>query len=382
VTQAAQTNAPKSTDERARVYHRLARRVTYAEFGVGLAFLLVLLVTGLTFWLRDLAAGIGGGWTIVLLVYFVILTLAYEVISLPLAYYGGFALERRFGLTNQSTRAWAWDLLKSVLLSLVLGLFAVGILYGTVRMAGAGWWLVCGAVFTLWFVLLSGLAPVLILPLFYKFTRIEDTDLSSGLTDLCRRAGTKIAGIYRWELSAKTRRANAALMGWGATRRVVLADTLIENFTPDEVETVLAHELGHQRLHHLSILMVSQAILVFVAFFVVDRLYLTLGPWFGLTSLADPAGMPLVVLVCVLVGVIALPGVNTLSRSLERAADRYALELTDKGQDFLSALERLGDLNLAEKEVPPVIEFLFHSHPSLARRIAATRAFLDQGQGG
>jgi len=368
-------------EQQARVYHRLQRRVMYAEFGLGLAFLVVLLVSGLTFRLRDLAARIGAGALVEVLVYFVVLALVFELFALPLAIYGGLILERRFGLLNQSGRAWAWDSIKSLLVNLGLGLFAVELLYGTMRLAGAGWWLACGAVFALWFVLLAQLAPVLILPLFYSFTRLKDEDLSADLVELCRRAGTRVTGIYEWRLSAKTRRANAGLMGWGATRRVVLADTLLENFPAAEVEVVLAHELGHQRLRHLPILMGVQVVLAFAGFFAVDRIYQALGPYFGLKALADPAGMPLVALVFVLAGLIALPWVNLLSRRLEAAADRYALELAGKGEAFLSAMERLGELNLAEKEVSPVVEFLFHSHPSLARRMEAARTFIQKGQG-
>lgn len=378
----AETRADETgPEQRARVYHRLERRVAYAEFVLGLAFLVMLLVSGLSFRLRDLAAGLGAGAWVSVPIYFVALALFFELLTLPLSIYGGLILERRFGLLNQSVRAWAWDLMKSLLVSLGLGLFAVELLYGTMRLTGAGWWLVCGAVFALWFVLLAQLTPVAILPLFYTFTRLRDEDLATGLVDLCRRAGTRISGVYEWKLSTKTRRANAGLMGWGATRRVVLADTLLKNFPAAEVEVVLAHELGHQRLRHLPILMGVQVVLTFAAFFAVDRLYQALGPYFGLTALADPAGMPLVALICALVGLMALPWINLLSRRLETAADRFALELTGKGEAFLSAMERLGDLNLAEKEVSPVVEFLFHSHPALARRTKTARAFIQKGQG-
>ncbi|MDY6852770.1 MAG: hypothetical protein SV487_11945, partial [Thermodesulfobacteriota bacterium] len=201
--------------EKAGTYNRLKRRLGYVEFGLGAAWLLLLLISGLTFDLRDLALGLGGGPAVWVLAYFFIAALFFELLTLPLNILSGFFLEKRFDLLNQSASAWTWDYVKAVLLSLVLGGAVVELLYLFLGWAGRWWWIPAGGAFALFFVLLTQLTPVLILPLFFKFKPLPETDFSRRLMALCDRAGAPVLGIYEWELSARTRRANAALAGWG-----------------------------------------------------------------------------------------------------------------------------------------------------------------------
>jgi len=371
----------QSQEEEARVYNRLKRRISYAEMGLGLAFLIVLLVTGLTFFFRDIAVGLAPHPFWHVLIYFLILAGIFELITLPLTIYSGFVVERRFDLLRQSGAAWVWDYVKGILLSLVLGGLAVELLYLLMRLAGNWWWLPAGVAFALCFVLLAQLTPVLILPLFFKFKPLADEDLSARLTALCERTGARVRGIYEWGLSSKTRRVNAALVGWGPTRRVILSDNLVKDFASLEVEVILAHELGHQRLRHMPQLLMVQIALTFIAFALADLIFRALGSTLGLKVLDDVAGLPLLVLVFALVGLLALPLVNLLSRRLEQAADRFALKSTGLSDHFISAMERLSSLNLSESDPHPVIEFLFLSHPSPARRIQAARDFLSDEQG-
>ena len=369
--------------EKARQYHRTGRRLAVAEFLLGAAYLIWLLVSGWTFYFRHLAYQAGGGPAVWVGVYFVLAMSVFELISLPLGVYSGYVVEKRYGLLNQSAASWVWDLVKSWLVGLGLGLIAVELLYLIIRLAGSWWWLPAGLAFTLLFVVLAQLAPVLIFPIFYKFKKLEENDLTSRLTDLCSRAGTEVMGIYEWGLSEKTRKVNAALTGWGPTRRVILSDSLLAQFTPSEIEAVLAHELGHHRRHHLWLLLGLQVIVVFAAFIAADLLFRFLGPVFGLESLQDAAGMPLLGLSFTIVGLIALPLVNTVSRRLERQADQFALEMTDLAGSFVSALERLAVMNLSEMSPHPVIEFMFHGHPSPARRIAEAKSFqMRKAEGG
>lgn len=367
--------------EKARTYNRLKRRLGYAEFGLGPAWLLVLLISGLTFDLRNLALGLGGGPAVWVLVYFLIAALFLELLTLPLNILSGFFLEKRFGLLNQSASAWTWDYVKAILLSLVLGGAAVELLYLFLSLAGRWWWVPAGGAFALFFVLLAQLTPVLILPLFFKFKPLPETDFSRRLMALCGRAGAPVLGIYEWELSTRTRRANAALAGWGPTRRVVLSDSLLNDFTPSGVEVILAHELGHYRLGHLSKLLGLQIVLTFAAFALADQVYRALGPYLGLHDISDIAGLPLLVLAFIGTGLSVLPLVNMVSRRLERQADDFALKLTGLVGSFISAMERLAALNLAEVDPHPVIEFLFHSHPSPAKRIQAAKDYMRGRQG-
>jgi len=368
--------------EKARTYNRLKRRLGYVEFGLGPAWLLALLISGLTFDLRNLVMGLGGGPAVWVLVYFFIAALFFELLTLPLNILSGFLLEKKFGLLNQSASAWTWDYVKASLLILVLGGAAVELLYLFLGLAGRWWWVPAGGVFALFFVLLAQLTPVLILPLFFKFKPLPETDFSRRLMALCSRAGAPVLGIYEWGLSARTRRANAGLVGWGPTRRVVLSDSLLNDFSPSGVEVILAHELGHYRLGHLSRLLGLQIALTFAAFALADQVYRALGPYFGLHDISDIAGLPLLVLAFIGIGLAALPLVNMVSRRLERQADCFALNLTGLTGSFISAMERLAALNLAEVDPHPVIEFLFHSHPSPAKRIQAAKDYMRGRQGG
>lgn len=366
--------------EKAEAYNRIKRRLGYAEFIVGISFL-AFLASGPTFDLRNLAVSAGGGPVVWILVYFVIGVVFYEILTLPLNYLSGYFLEKRFGLLNQSFSDWVKDLLKAQVLGLVLGIIAVETLYLLIRWTPDWWWLPAGTVFAVFFVVLAQLTPVVILPLFFKFEKLPEDDRTTRLNEICRSAGVKVMGIYEWGMSEKTVKANAALVGWGSTRRVVLSDSLLNDFNASEVEVVLAHELGHHRLGHLPKLLILQILVTFTAFLAADLFFNLLGPSLGIEIMEDIAGMPLFALVFTAVGLLTMPVVNAVSRALERQADAFALQLTGLVGSFISAMERLAVMNMSEIQPGPVIEFLFHSHPSPASRIAAAKEFLKQNKG-
>ena len=360
----------------AKAYSRLKRRFSYIEFCIGVLFLAAL-VSGPTFLLRDLVFKIPGGPVMWVLAYFILGAVLYEIVTLPLNILSGYYIERKFGLLNQSAWSWAKDLMKAQVVSLVLGAAAVEILYVFFRWVGTMWWLPAGAAFALIFVVLSHLAPVVLLPLFFSFREMPESDLTRGLITLCDKAGAGVNGIYEWGLSTKTKKANAALVGWGSTRRVVLADSLLENFTPSEIEVVLAHELGHHVLKHMPKLLVVQALVTVLAFFFANLVFQHLGPVFGFEYIHDVAGLPLLLLSFVGVGLVVMPLVNWISRRYERRADRFALEMTGLVGSLISAMERLAAMNLSELEPHPLVEALFHSHPSPASRIRDAKAYMD-----
>ncbi|MBU2551005.1 MAG: M48 family metalloprotease [Proteobacteria bacterium] len=373
---------PKPTPaQKAALYNRLKRRFGLTEIGLAAAYLALLLVSGWTFDLRDLAMGFGGGPAVWVLVYFMAAAGLFELLSLPTNVLSGYFLEKRFGLLNQTFRAWAADWAKSQLVGFVLGLVALETLYLLFRLAGTWWWLPASLVFALFFVLLAQLAPVLILPLFFRFRKLPEGDLTRRLTDLCRRAGVEVIGVYEWGLTARTNRANAALLGWGSTRRVVLSDSLLVRFPPSEIEVVLAHELGHHHLGHMPKLIGLQIGLTVLAFVTADLIYRGLGQTLGLTGLNDLAGMPLLALGFMAVSLAAWPLVNAISRYMERQADYFALDLTGLSGSFIALMERLAVLNLAEFEPHPAVEALFHSHPAPAKRVRAAKDFLKSRGG-
>ena len=247
------------------------------------------------------------------------------------------------------------------------------------RLTPDRWWLVSAAVLTAALAALSALTPVVLLPLFYRFRPLQRPELRDRLTRLSQRAGIAVLGVYEWGLGDTTRRANAALVGSGRTRRVLVSDTLLAEYSDDEIEVILAHELGHHAYRDLATIVVVQAVVIAAALGASAVALRLVWRVLGLTGPADVAGLPVVLLAGGAVALLATPATNLLSRHHERRADRYALALTQRPGAFVSAVRRLGAQNLAESNPSPLVLWLFHSHPPVEQRIAAARAFERAG---
>src|ERR1700728_1805510 len=374
---AAQADSPE-----AHRYNQIRRWLGIADFAIGLVFLIVLLVTQWSDWLRDLAYRWGfQNYTVSLFVYLLFLLGISKVLGIGLDYYG-FRVERRFKLSNQRFGSWAWDELKGFLVGLVLGGIVVELLYFTIRQWPQHWWLLAWALFMGLFILLAQLAPVVLFPIFYKFEPLENEDLRRRLVVLSEHAGTRVRGVYRWKLSEKSKKANAALTGLGSTRRIILADTLLDNYTPEEIEAVLAHELGHHvHKHILKSILVQAGITLFgfwvanfVLHFAVDR--------HMFEELSDFANLPLLAITATVISLLLMPALNAYSRFNERQADRYAFESIANVEPFISSMNKLARQNLAERTPSKWVELLFHSHPAISRRVAAAEEWnRTQGEG-
>lgn len=360
----------------ARRYNRIRRELGIADFLLGAGLLLALLVTGWTGNLRDLAyLAARQNYTLAVFFYVVQLMLLTKVLGLGLDYYG-FRLEHEYHLSNQKLKSWAWDELKGWLLGLVLATVVVELIYLTIRMAPQYWWLIAWVVFIALYIFFSQVAPIAVFPLFYKFVPLEDEDLKQRLLRLSERAGTKVRGVYEWKLSEKSRKANAALVGLGNTRRILLADTLLKDYTHDEIEAVLAHELGHHVHKHIPQSIVVQVGITFAGFwaanwvlrYAIDRRGMFL-------NLSDFASLPLLALVSTVMSFLLLPALNAYSRRKERQADRYSFQTIPSIAPFVSSMEKLCEQNLAEREPSPVVEWFFHSHPAISKRVAAAEAW-------
>jgi len=355
----------------ARRYNSVRRLLGIADFAIGIALLVVLLVTGWTGWLRDLAWHWGfQNYSLSLFIYLLCLLSISKVLGLGLDYYG-FRLERRYKLSNQRFQSWAWDELKGFLVGILLAGIVVELLYFTLRQWPLHWWILAWALFMGLFVLLAQLAPVILFPIFYKFEPLEDEDLRRRLVVLGERAGTRVRGIYRWKLSEKSKKANAALTGLGATRRIILADTLLDNYTPDEIEAVLAHELGHHVHRHILKSIFVQAGITLVGFWAANWVLHYSVDQHMFEQLSDFANLPLLVLVSTLLSLLLMPALNAYSRYNERQADRYAFDSIASVEPFISSMNKLAEQNLAERTPSKWVEMLFHSHPSISRRLAA-----------
>jgi STE24 endopeptidase len=356
--------------EKAKQYGRIRRRVGLAGWLLDAALLIALLATGWTMALRDVAFGVSAHPALALLIYLLMIAAIFEVVSLPLDFYSGFVIERRFGLSRMTSGMWVKDLLKSMAIGGVLGAAVAELFYWALGRHPATWWLWVAGTLIVFAVVLAQLAPVLLFPLFFKFRPIDNEALVERLRGLAARTGAHVEKVLEWKLGEKTKKANAALTGWGRTRRVLLADTLIEHHNDDEIETIVAHELGHHVHRDIPLAIVVESALTLVSLWAVNEVLVWATPRLGFRGLADFANLPLVLLVVTGVSLVALPLVNGYSRWRERRADEFALRITKNREAFISAMRKLAAQNLAETQPNRVVEFLFHGHPSIAKRIA------------
>lgn len=366
--------APEASEARAKAYHTLRRRLWFLSLLGSTALLAIVALAGPGVWLRDRVAALGWPWPVEVFVYYVIGLVGYEVLMLPLGYVRGFVVPRRFGVSHQPLRGWVRDQAVGLALGLALGGALLVGLNGVMRWQPDWWWLPAGVGLLLVTVALAQLAPILLVPLFYKLEPITDQALTDQLTRLAERAGARLRGVYRMRLSDRTRGANAALMGLGSTRRVALSDTMLSNYSPDEIETVIAHELAHHVHHDIPVGIAAQSIVTLGGFWLTAQILDRLGPSLGLVGPFDLAALPLLALTLGLYSAITSPILNTLTRWAEVRADAWAVRATNNPQAFISALERLSADNLAERHPPAWAEILLHDHPSIGRRIANASA--------
>ena len=363
--------------KQAKRYARIRRRLWLVDTLFSAAYALAWLFLGWSVSLREwLTTFTANEWLLIPL-YVAIFGGIYFLLNLPLGYYSGFVLPHRFDQSNQSLKDWLTDQLKGLAIGAPLGLILLELLYLALRLTGDAWWLWAAGGLLLFNVLLSNLAPVLIMPLFNKYVPLGDEhkDLEERLLGLAKRAGTKVKGVFKFDMSKRTKAANAALTGIGNTRRIVLGDTLINEFTPDEIETVLAHELGHHVHKDIPFLITTGTILVTLGLFIASQALDSAVTFFSFTSAADIAAFPALSLILSAYGLLTQPLENALSRWRENMADDYALRSTGKHEAFASAFTRLANQNLGEIDPEKWVVFMFYSHPPLGERIEKARKF-------
>ncbi|MCL4297859.1 MAG: M48 family metallopeptidase [Anaerolineae bacterium] len=360
---------------RAKEYARISRRLFVADLALGAAYVLLWLLAGLSPWLRDQVQRLTPVTWLSVPLFALGFGLPYLVLTAPLNYYSGFVLPHRYEQSTQTLKGWLLDQLKGLIIAGVLGLVILEIIYALLGAFPQTWWLWMALVMLVFTVLLSNLAPVLIFPLFYKYKPLDDEDLVQRLTLLAAKAGTRVKGVYVFDMSSKTVAANAALMGLGNTRRIVLGDTLVEKFTASEIETVLAHELGHHAHKDLPLGIIVQSLLTLAGFWLADMVMRWGITTFNYNGLTDPATLPLLMVALSVFGLVTMPLSNAWSRWREVKADAYALKMTRKPHAFINAMTRLANQNLADAEPPVWVEFLLHSHPSINKRVAKAKSF-------
>jgi STE24 endopeptidase len=356
-------------------YHRLQMRLVLLGFGVTLVYLLTVLATGAGHTLAQYAARvIPARWGQVALVALA-LGAAHGALSLPVTLVRGYWLPRHFGLLHQPLGSWLLDRLKAILISGALALAALEVVYALLERT-PHWWLVAAAVFVVVQIVLTAAVPIWIVPLFYRLVPLADDALRDRLLALARRVHVAAVGVFVADQSRKSRTANAAVVGLGRTRRIILFDTLLADFPPEEIEVVLAHELGHHVHGDIRRGLVVQSALLVVTLWLVARGLDAGVALLGLAGPADPAGLPWLALLLLALGLVQLPVGNGFSRWIERQADDFALATTGNAPAFIGAMERLARLNLAERRPSRLKEIFLYSHPAIDRRIARARAAL------
>ena len=363
--------------KQAKQYARIRRRLWLVDTIFSALYFLAWIYFGWAISLREGLLNMATNQWLLVPMFVAVFGGIFFMLNLPLGYYSGFILPHRFGQSNQTLKGWIVDQIKGLAIGLPLGLILIELLYLALRVTGDLWWLWAAGGLLVFNVLLINLAPILIMPLFNKYVSLgeEHKDLADRLLKLAEKANSKVRGVFKFDMSKRTKSANAALTGIGNTRRIILGDTLINEFSPDEVETVLAHELGHH---------VNRDIPILVTFGILSTtlgLYLaSLGlNWaidvFGFTSPADVAALPALGLIFGAYDLVTMPFNNAVSRWRENMADDYALKSTGKKEAFASAFTRLANQNLGEVDPEKWVVFMFYSHPPLGERISKAKAW-------
>ena len=364
--------------KRAKQYARINRRLMVLDLFISGLYLMAWLFLGWSQALKDwLIQFTTNDWLLVLF-FVIIMGGILFIINLPLSFYQGYVLPHRFELSTQKLSGWITDQVKGILLGGVLGMIMLEIIYAILREFPTFWWLWAAGILLVFNVILANLAPTLIMPLFNKFVPLgeEHADLADRLMLLAKRSGTYVRGVFTFDMSRRTKQANAGLTGLGNTRRIIIGDTLLNEFTPDEIETIMAHELGHQVNKDIPLGILFGSLTTLVGLYLASVVLNWGVEFFHFEGPADIAAFPLFVLVLGLYGLVTMPIENGFSRWRERRADEYALSLTHNGTAYASALKRLANQNLADADPEEWVEWLLFSHPALGKRIAmAEREF-------
>ncbi|MDD5662145.1 MAG: M48 family metallopeptidase [Candidatus Omnitrophica bacterium] len=347
----------KYTLEIAGIIYTLVIITLFLKSGLSQWFVLALSKTQLTFLLLPL--------------YLLIVSLGYYLLVLPFNFYQTYVLEHKFSLTTQPLADWFKDQFKSGVISYLIILILVSAFYFILKYNPDTWWLAVSIFWIFFSIVLAKLLPVVIIPLFFKYKKLSDGDLRQRIMRLAGKMKVKVLDCFEIDFSKKTLKGNAAFVGIGNTRRVILADTLKDKYNYDEIEVILAHEFAHYQLKHLLKLILVNSIITLAVFYLIFRTNAYILNLFGLSSLSDLAGLPVVLVYFIVFGIVTQPLEAFISRSFERSADSVALEATGLKDAFISTMDKLSQQNLSDRNPHPLIKFFFFDHPPIDERIKA-----------
>jgi STE24 endopeptidase len=356
---------------------------TKLTIGIGkaiISFILLFLFVALGYsnWLQMYIQTFTENQYLAFLIFVFALGICSSILFMPVNIYTGFYLEHKYKLSNQTFLKYIIENLKSMLVGLVIGVPVLLLFFFVLNQFGDLWWLIFASAMFLISVVLSQIFPIIILPIFYKILPLNDEELKTRISNLAKGAGIKVENVFTFDMSKNTKKANAAFTGLGKTKRIILGDTLLNNYSKDEIETVIAHELGHYKHKHILKNILFGTVSSVLTFFIISILYKNSLSWFDFKSITQIAALPLLSLWAMIIGLIQSPIGNVLSRKYEYEADRYAIESTLKPESFIGTLNKLTDQNLGDREPHPFIEWFFYSHPSIKNRINAIKNFVSE----
>jgi len=365
----------KDKQKQAKEYQK--KKIIFKITGTALflAYFLILTFSNLSFAIKEKILHFTDiQWQIIALYIFFILTL-YNLLSLPLDFYSSYTFEHKYHFSTQTVKGWFKDYLKSCILSLALAIPVIEGIYWAIRTYPHIWFLIVSIMAILIMVILSHLSPILLIPLFYKLKRIEEeNELVQRLFKLCQMVNIKVSGVYEINFSSKTTKANAFLTGLGNSRRIVIADNLLKNFTLEEAEVVFAHELGHYV--HKDILkgMLWSSLMYFGAFYFTSLILKKVGLYLSY-EVSGISNFPVLALSIGFILFLFNIPLNFYSRKREQNADEFALKTTGKVNAFITSMAKFTNRDLADAHPHPFIEFLLYTHPSIGKRINYAQEF-------
>lgn len=373
VAQTARVEQDKEERLRQAVkYQRSKNTLFFIDQGYGILFLVLFLFLGISAFLRRQIEKITRKRFWVVAFYTLLFLIIAFVVGFPTSYYG-FSLEHKFELSNQTLLQWFGEQLLVLLVMAIIVLIAVEGIYLALKKAPRTWWIYVSVVFIGFTVVLVNLAPVLILPLFNVYTPLPEGEFRERLVSLSHRANVEVEDIFTMDMSKQTKKANAMFTGLGNTKRIVLGDNLVDEFTTDEVEVVIAHEMGHNLMHHIWQGIFFSAIMAAIGFLIIHlsgpKIISRWSNRLKIDSMADVASLPLILLIFSLYGLVTMPIFPAVSRHMERQADKFALDMTQNREAFISAMDELAYMNLSDPNPSPLIEILLYDHPPISKRI-------------
>lgn len=365
-------------DPRMESYAHGNYALMFAGFLWTAGLLAVLVLSGLGAAMQRWIERMARGPSVKVGLYAALFTLVMSAGSLPLAVYGGFLREKRYGFANQTLAGWLIDQGKGLAVAAALNVLFFVVLYAAIRRFGRQAWLAAACLAVLSLIGTLAAAPVFIAPLFNRFEPLEDAGLRSDILALARSEGIPADEVFQMDASRQSSHTNAYVAGLLGTERIVMHDTLLRQFTAREIRAVMGHEMGHYVLNHIWRYVAFLAGLIFPGFYLVDRISRRLiarRPRLGVTALSEPASLPVLLLVLSALLLPASPALMAFSRMQERQADEFGLEATGDPAAAASVFLKFGRIDLGEYHVHPWIEALLFTHPSLGRRVELAREF-------